>query len=676
MSLNEKVINLFPGKIVRKDLSKLIKEWQNVPIYVLEYLLGMYAATDDEEQIKEGVKRVKKILSDNYVRPDEAERVKARIKEDGTFTVIDKVTAKLDEKKDAYIAEFSNLWLKNVRISTEYVQGYEKLLAWGIWCTLQMWYFFDEEERKWFSPFIIEWLKPIQLANMDLNEILDARKEFDKDEWIDFLLRSTGMEPTHLENSVKRHLLERLVPLVENNYNLCELGPRWTGKSYVYKEISPNSILISGGQTTVANLFYNMSSRTIWLVWLWDVVAFDEVAWINFKDKDWIQIMKDYMNSGSFARGKEEKTATASIVFVGNIDQSVDVVLKTSNLFSPFPDAMNTDTAFFDRMHYYVPGREVPKFNSSDFTNEYGFIVDYLAEFFREMRKITYADGYNEYFRFGPSLSHRDSVAVKKTFSWLVKLIYPDGNFSKEDAKEIINYAMQWRRRVKEQLKKIGWMEFYDVQFSYFDIETNEELYVSLPEMWWGKLIPEWHLKPGHLFFVQTSETGMKWVYKIETQMTSWSWKYQHSWLTSNSQAKENMKIAIDYFMANAKSISQNIKTKDANYHVHAQDMQWIWATPGVTLPGFIALCSSALEKPIQPQLAILWGLTIWWTIKKVENLADMLQVCLDAGAKKVLLPASSAQDIGNVPSDLFSKFQVIFYESAEDAVFKAMGVN
>lgn len=676
MSLNEKVISLFPGKIVRKDLSKLIKEWQNVPIYVLEYLLGMYAATDDEEQIKEWVKRVKTILSDNYVRPDEAERVKARIKEDGTFTVIDKVTAKLDEKKDAYVAEFSNLWLKNVRISTDYVQGYEKLLAGWIWCTLQMWYFFDEEERKGFSPFIIEWLKPIQLANMDLNEVLSARKEFEKEEWIDFILRSTWMEPTHLENNVKWHLLERLVPLVENNYNLCELWPRGTGKSYVYKEISPNSILISWGQTTVANLFYNMSSRTIWLVWLRDVVAFDEVAWINFKDKDWIQIMKDYMNSWSFARGKEEKTATASIVFVWNIDQSVDVVLRTSNLFSPFPDAMNTDTAFFDRMHYYVPWWEVPKFNSSDFTNEYWFIVDYLAEFFREMRKVTYADWFNDYFRFWPSLSHRDSVAVKKTFSWLVKLIYPDGNFTKEQADEILQYAMQWRRRVKEQLKKIGGMEFYDVQFSYVDLENNEERYVSLPEMWWGKLIPEWHLKPGHLFFVENSDTWMKWVYKIETQMSSGNGKFQHSWLSSNAQAKENMKIAIDYFTANAKNISQSIKTKDANYHIHTQDMQWIWATAWVTLPGFIALCSSALDKPVQSQLVVLWWLTIWWTIKKVDNLADMLQVCLDAGAKKVLLPATSAQDIWTVPSDLFSKFQVLFYESAEDAVYKSMWVS
>ena len=676
MSLNEKVIELFPWKIVRKDLSKLIKEGQNVPIYVLEYLLGMYASTDDEEQIEDGVKRVKEILANNYVRPDEAERVKARIKEDGTFTVIDKISAKLDEKKDAYVAEFSNLGLRNVRISSELVQAYEKLLAWWIRCTLQMWYFFDEEERKWFSPFMIENLKPIQLANVDMSDIIDARKEFTTDEWIDFLLRSTWMEPTNLEPQVKRHLLLRLVPLIENNYNMCELWPRGTGKSYVYKELSPNSMLVSWGQTTVANLFYNMSSRTIGLVWMWDVVAFDEVAWIKFKDKDGVQIMKDYMNSWSFARGREEKTATASIVFVWNIDQSVEVVLKTSNLFSPFPEAMNTDTAFFDRMHYYLPWWEVPKFSSKDFTNEYWFIVDYLAEFFRDMRKKTFADGYSKYFRFGSSLSQRDSVAVKKTFSWMMKLLFPDGVYTKEDADEVLHYAMQWRRRVKEQLKKIGGMEFYDVQFSYIDLENNEEKYVSLPEMWWGKLIPEWHLKPWHLFFVWSAETWMKWVFKMETQVTSWWGKFKTSWLWSSSQAKENLKIWIEYFRANAKNVSQGIAIKESDYHVHVQDLQWIWITDSLTLSAYIALCSAALKKPVQEQLSILWGLTIWGSIQKVENLADMLQVCLDSWAKKVLIPTVSAWDLPTVPSDLISKFQVIFYDNADDAVFKAMGLG
>jgi len=358
--LNEKLNKVFPGRVVRKDLTKKIKEGANVPVYVLEYLLGMYAATDDEEGIEEGIERVKNILSDNFVRPDEAEKVKSKIREAGQYTVIDKVTVRLNEKKDEYQATFSNLGLKNVYMAPHYVKEYDKLLAGGIWCILKMEYFYDEEARD-SNPFSISRLTPIQIPNMDLDEILKGRDQFTKEEWIDVLIRSVGLEPTQFENNVKWHILERLVPLVENNYNLVELGPRGTGKSHIYKEISPNSILVSGGQSTVANLFYNMSTRQIGLVGLWDTVAFDEVAGIKFKDKDGIQILKDYMASGSFARGREEKNANASIVYIGNINQSVDVLLKTSHLFEPFPEEIAYDAAFFDRIHYYLPGWEIPK---------------------------------------------------------------------------------------------------------------------------------------------------------------------------------------------------------------------------------------------------------------------------------------------------------------------------
>ncbi len=675
MSLNEKVIQNFPWKIVRKDLTKLIKEGQNVPIYVLEYLLGMYASTADEEQIKLWVDRVKKILADNYVRPDEAEKIKSKIKENNSYSIIDKITVKVDERKDAYTATFSNLWLTNVKISEKYVQQYEKLLLWWIWCMVQMTYFFDEEEKRQFSPFMIENLKPIQIPNVDLSEIIDARKNFTKDEWIDLLLRSTGMEPTQLEKNVKWHLLERMVPFIENNYNSCELWPRSTGKSHIYKEVSPNSILISWWQTTVANLFYNMASHQVWLVGLWDVVAFDEVAWINFKDKDWVQIMKDYMNSGSFARWRDQISWTASMVFVWNINESVDVLLKTSHLFSPFPDAMNSDTAFFDRMHYYIPWWEIPKFSSKHFTEQYGFIVDYLAEFFREMRKQTFASKISEYYSLWSSLAQRDSTAVLKTFSWLAKLIYPDGNMTKEDVTEILEYALQGRRRVKEQLKKIWWMEFYNTQFSFIDKETWEEHYISLPEMWWWKLIPEWKLNPWQLYFVSDAN-WMKATFKIETQMTNWTGQYKHSWLWSNAEARESTKVAFDYFKANAQSISNSIHIKDKDYHVAIQDLQWVWMAGDTTLPVFVAMCCIAMWKSVLEQLAILWSLSIGWTIKKVNNLADTLQVCADSWATKVLIPTISAADLWTVPSDLMSKFQIIFYSDAQDAVYKAVGLN
>jgi ATP-dependent Lon protease len=673
--LSRKLNQYFAGRVVRKDLTKKIKEGANVPVYVLEYLLGMYCATDDEEGIAEGVETVKRILAENFVRPDEAEKVKSKIREIGKYTVIDKVSVKLNEKKDVYEAEFSNLGIKGVAISPTYVKQYEKLLCGGIWCIIKMDYYYDEEARG-VSPFNISNLTPIQMPNLDLEEIFSGRKYFTKDEWIDILLRSIGMEPTRFENNVKWHLLARMIPLVENNYNLCELGPRGTGKSHVYKEISPNSILVSGGQTTVANLFYNMASRQIGLVGLWDCVAFDEVAGITFKDKDGIQIMKDYMASGSFARGKEEKNASASMVFVGNINQSVDVLLKTSHLFEPFPEAMANDTAFFDRMHYYIPGWEIPKMRPEFFTDEYGFITDYVSEFMREMRKRSFSDALDKFFRLGNNLNQRDVIAVRKTVSGLVKLIYPNGEFTRDDIEEILRYALVGRRRVKEQLKKIGGMEFYDVHFSYIDNETMNEEFVSVPEQGGGKIIPEGMGKPGHLYTIARGKSGMIGAYKIETQVVSGNGKFERTGLGSDREAKESIETAFRYFRANSKNISGSISVTTKDYLMHVQDIHGVGMTSELALAAFVALCSGALGKPPQSQLVVLGSLSIGGTIIKVEELANVLQVCFDSGAKRVLLPMASAVDIPTVPPELFAKFQISFYQSPEDAVFKALGVE
>ncbi|WP_342567785.1 protease Lon-related BREX system protein BrxL [Psychrobacillus sp. FSL K6-4046] len=675
LDLDKKLNEAFAGRVVRKDLTKLIKEGANVPIYVLEYLLGMYAATDDEESIQQGVDRVKKILSDNFVRPDEAEKIKSRIRELGQYSIIDKVTVALNPKIDTYEAEFSNLGLKGVPISSNLVKEFDKLLVGGIWCMIKIDYFYDEE-TKVMNPFSVCSLQPIQMPNMDMEEVFEGRKQFTKKEWIDVLIRSTGMEPTQLEERVKWHLLLRLVPLVENNYNMCELGPRGTGKSHVYKEISPNSILVSGGQSTVANLFYNMTTRKVGLVGMWDTVAFDEVAGIHFKDKDGIQIMKDYMASGSFARGKEEKNASASMVFVGNINQSVDVLLKTSHLFAPFPPEMANDTAFFDRMHYYMPGWEIPKMRPDLFTDKYGFIVDYLAEFFREMRKRQYADSIDRYFKLGNNLNQRDTVAVRKTVSGMVKLIYPNGEFTKEDVEEILQYALEGRRRVKEQLKKIGGMEFYDVMFSYIDKESLNEEYVSVPEQGGGKLIPEGMGKPGHVYVVGHGQTGMIGVYKLENQVVSGTGKFDRSGLGSSRDAKESLDTAFRYFTANSKSISNLISTKTKDYLMHISDLQGIGITSELAVAELIGLCSGALEKPVQESMVIIGNMTVGGTIAKVEEFANTLQVCVDAGAKKVLIPAASVMDLQTVPPDLLVKVQPVFYADPIDAVFKALGVN
>lgn len=673
--LSLKLNSSFAGKVVRKDLTQKLKQGANVPTYVLEYLLGMYCATDDEDGINEGVQRVKNILADNFVRPDEAEKIKSKIREMSRYTVIDKLTVKLNEKKDIYTAEFSNLGLKNVEISSKYVTDFEKLLGGGIWCIVKLQYFYDETVKD-ASPFLIDQVTPIQMPNMDMDEFIEGRKQFNKEEWIDVLIRSIGMEPTQLTYEVKWHMLLRMVPLCENNYNMCELGPRGTGKSHLYKEISPNSILVSGGQTTVANLFYNMGRRTMGLVGLWDTVAFDEVAGITFKDKDGIQIMKDYMASGSFARGKEEKAASASMVFVGNINQSVDVLLKTSHLFEPFPEAMAHDSAFFDRMHFYLPGWEIPKMRPEFFTDNYGFITDYLSEFLREMRKTTFGDVTDKYFRFGNNLNQRDVIAVRKTVSGLTKLIYPHGEFSKEDIEEILRYALVGRRRVKEQLKKIGGMEFYDVHFSYIDNETMQEEFISVPEQGSGSLIPEGAMKAGQIYTVGVGDSGMLGVYKLETEVVNGSGKFEKTGLGSHREAKESIETAFRYFKANSKNISASISTTSKDYLMHVQDVNGVGMTSSLSLAAIIAMCSGALNKPVQSQCAVLGAVSIGGTINKVEDLASTLQVCFDAGAKKVLIPMVNAADIATVPPELFAKFQIMFYSHAEDAVFKALGVN
>lgn len=673
--IRQKLRQYFDGKIVRKDLTKKIKEGANVPVYVLEFLLGQYCSSDDQSIIDAGVENVKRILAENFVRPDEAQKILSVLRQRGSHTVIDKVTVTLNIKKDIYEAEFSNLGLKNVIIDEEYPTKFDRLLCGGIWCIVQLDYEYIEEERN-DIPISIRKLTPIQMPHIDIEELKSGRDAFTKEEWIAVMLRSIGMEPDTLTEREKWLLLARMIPLVENNFNLCELGPRSTGKSHLYKEISPNSILVSGGQTTVANLFYNMARKTVGLVGLWDCVAFDEVAGIKFKDKDGIQIMKDYMASGSFARGKEEKNASASMVFVGNINQSVDVLLKTSSLFDPFPPEMGTDTAFLDRIHCYIPGWEIPKFRPEHFTDDYGFITDYLAEFLRELRKEQYGDALDKYFRLGKNLNQRDTIAVRKMVGGLVKLIYPNGKYTKDELKEILQISLEMRRRVKEQLKKLGGMEFYDVNFSYIDNEDFEEFYVSVPEQGGGKLIPEGLCNPGQVYTVSQGKSGMLGVFRLESQMLPGSGKFERTGLGSDRECKEASNTAFNYLKANSNHISGSISTTTKDYIINYQDLQGIGMTNKLSLPTLIALCSIALNKPVISTLSVLGEISISGSILKVNELASSLQVCLDSGAKKVLLPITSASDLGTVPPELIGCFNLIFYNSAEDAVYKALGVE
>ncbi|MGZ4055302.1 MAG: protease Lon-related BREX system protein BrxL [Bacteroidia bacterium] len=673
-SIDMKLNKVYPGKVVRKDLTKMIKEGANVPVYVLEYLLGMYCATDDESTIKEGVEKVKQILADNYVRKDEAEKIKSKVKEKGRYKIIDRVSAKLNEKQDRYEGYLSNININKVIVEDSYVRKYEKLLAGGIWCIITLEYYFDENSSD--SPFKIVELKPIQMPGLDLNEYLNGRDMFSLEEWMDVLCRSVGMEPVNLDERTKWHLIARMIPFVEKNYNICELGPRGTGKSYVYDEISPYSILISGGQTTVANLFYNMSTRSVGLVGMWDVVAFDEVAGINMKDKDGIQIMKGFMANGTFSRGKETVNADASMVFVGNINGSIENLVKTSHLLSPFPADM-IDTAFFDRFHHYLPGWEVPKMRPEFFTNAYGFITDYIAECLRELRKRNFSDAINQYFRLGKDLNQRDTIAVRRTVSGLIKLLFPDGKYTKEDVKKCLEYALVGRRRVKEQMKKIGGMEFYDVHFSYIDLEDNEEHFVGVPESGGKSLIPEGDLPAGTVYAVgSTTDSGHKGLFRLDIQKMPGNGKISDTGFGGGTAIKEELKEAVNYVRSNLSRITQSAKFSDQEFHLKATDLNGVGNIKGLELAILLSIVSSITERPLLSQMVVLGSMSIGGTIIGSENLGEYLQVANDSGAKKILIPAADMVQLGKVPADLISKFSLVIYSDPIDAAFKAMGLE
>lgn len=673
--LDRKLNECYGGKVVRKDLTKNIKEGANVPSYVLEYLLGMYCASDNEEEIQQGMQMVKKVLANNYVRPDEAEKVKSLIRERGHYKIIDKVTAKLNERTDSYQCDIFNIGLRGIHLDDDYVRKYEKLLCGGIWCILEITYNYDESSKT--SPFQIESLKPIQMPSTDLQDFIDHRRNFTLDEWIEVICRSVGMEPTNLEPKVRWHLVARMIPFVENNYNICELGPRGTGKSYVYDELSPYSILISGGQTTVANLFYNMGRHTVGLVGTWDVVAFDEVAGINMKDKDGIQIMKGYMANGSFSRGKESINANASMVFVGNINGSIENLVKVSHLLAPFPKEM-IDTAFFDRFHHYLPGWEIPKMRPEFFTDSYGFISDYFSECLRELRKRNFSDAITRYFRLGKDLNQRDVIAVKKTVSGLLKLLFPDGNFGKEDVRLCLEYALVGRRRIKEQLKKLGGLEFYDVHFSYIDLEDGEEHFVATPENGGSALIPEGELQPGSLYGIATQPGGYgnMGLVRLDLQVMSGNGKFTHTGFGSGSVINDELKEAVNYCRSNLSRISQSVHFGENEMHMKATDINGLGTLSGLELCVFVSLVSGLTNRSLLPQMCVLGSMSIGGSIIPTADLPGALQIAHDAGAKRILIPMADMVNFSKVPADLISKFSLEVYSDPVDAAYKALGIR
>lgn len=674
--LNAKLRRLFDGRIVRKDLTKKMKVGANVPTYVLEFLLGQYCSSDDPEIVARGLENVKSILEKNLVSPNETELILSMLREHGSGTIIDKVTVSLDTSTNRYNAKFANLDIGFAEIDDHYPVEYDRLLVGGIWCIVRLEYEFREKMKNNQSPFNVIKLQPIQMPHFDMDELKAARREFTKDEWIKILLRSTGMEPERFTERERWLLLTRLLPLVESNLNLVEFGPRSTGKSHIYKEISPNSILVSGGQASVASLFLNMWTNKVGLVGLWDCVAFDEVGGMMLMSQDSIQIMKDYMASGSFTRGRAEVAASGSMVFNGNINQSVEELLRVSTLFDPFPMEMGTDTAFLDRLHGYVPGWEIPKLYPEHFTDGYGFITDYLAGFLHELRKEARGEEIDRYFRLGSDINQRDNIAIRKMVSGFLKMIYPDGVYSKDELEEILVLALELRRRVKEQMKKLSFIEFGRVDFSYIDLQTDHERFVNVPEQRSSTLIPEGRNNPGVVFTVSTNVFNTIGVYQLESRMIEGSGKFERTGLGSAKIFKEATATAFNYLKANAKNISSNISTESKNYIIDYDDLRNVGMTDKLALPTLVALCSIALARPTQESMVVLGDITIGGNLEKAENLADVLQVCLDSGAKRVLLPIASAADLASVPAELMGHFNVIFYNSPEEAVAKALGVE
>lgn len=704
--LDRKIIEHFPGKIVRKDLTSLMKRGAGIPTYVLEYLLGMYCATDDEAAIADGMARIRKILAENYVRPEESEKIKSRIRELGQYTVIDKVSARLDEYRDLYVAQFTNLSIEPFVMPDEYVRQHTKILTGGIWCIMRIQYLrpediaedpladiFDDdpaEQRRRLgkgrtsgkgrrgpedSPFKIASLTPIQMPSLDLSEFVSHRGDFTTDEWIALLLRSAGYEPSALTARERLHFLTRMVPLVELNYNLCELGPRGTGKSHIYTEVSPYSYLLSGGQTTTAKLFANNAARAgqrIGLVGHWDCIAFDEVAGMNFRDQNAIQIMKGYMANGTFGRGTETFNAEASMVFEGNINDSVANVLKTTHLFDPFPPEFNNDSAFFDRIHCYLPGWEVPKMRSDLICERYSLITDCLGEFLHAMRRHDFTHHIDRHFRLNSDFNRRDEIGVRKTFSGLAKLIFPDGKMDREDVRMLLEYAIEGRRRVKEQLKTMAGIEFIDVKLGYADVENPMETYViGVLEQSDDSLIPDTAPQAGHVFGVGRSIADEMAVYRLENKAVSGNAAFRMEGVGSNREVRDALNAAFEQFKNCAPRLAAGMHVTSRDYLLFCNDLQAKGPSAEVSLAEFIGLCSAASGRPVMAGLVIPGILRLSGSLEPVGNLEDVLRVAKNAGAKRILLPMSSIADLQGVAPELIGAVSPEFYETG-DAVAAA----
>ncbi|MEX2121603.1 MAG: protease Lon-related BREX system protein BrxL [Pirellulales bacterium] len=671
--LDKKAASVFAGKVVRKDLVRKVKVGANVPVFVLEYLLGKYCATDDSAAIDAGLRVVNTTLTENFVRPDEANAVQSRVKDKGKYTLIDKVKVRYLSDDDKHWAELVNFGHNHVHVPERYLRDYDRLLMGGIWAQIDIRHQYDEDQKGKRSPFWIDSLKPIQLASFDLDEYRTCRREFTADEWIDLLLRTIGLEPSHFARRLKLLFLARLLPLCEHNYNLVELGPRGTGKSYAYQELSPYAILLTG-PTTVANLFYNMATGKMGLVGIWDAIGFDEVADLQKMPKEVVTTLKTYCESGMFARGKDALSGMASIAMFGNTNQPVEVMVRSSHLFMPMPDVIREDMAFIDRLHFYVPGWEVPKMRVEFFTDHYGFVVDYLAEALRELRKHNFTEVIDRYFSLGGHLNARDVKAVRKTVSGLVKLVYPHGEVTRDDVAELVEAALEGRRRVKEQLKKMGSFEYHQTSFSYIDNETREERFVGVPEQGGRDMISTDPLSPGSIYTASVDDQGKVGLYRLEVGCSPGTGKLKIAGGVDGVM-KESIQRAFAYLAGHKPQmgVAQQIDTTD--FHVEAIDLlsNHVPCEAGIAL--VVAVYSAIKRHSVQSGLVILGDLSIQGNIKPVKSLAEPLQVAMDNGARRALVPLENKRNFLEVAGDIVERVDPIFYSDPMMAAMKGLGM-
>lgn len=666
----------FEGYVVRKDLLESFRKTYPVPTYVIEFLLGRYCATTDEEEIREGLEIVKRQLQDRTVRTGEEEYFKSKARERGSIKLIDIITAKLDTSTDTYVATLPSLMLNKVRISPELVNANDRMLTGGFYAEIELEYDAAIAQEKNGRPFGISFLRPIQLSQRNVLEtFFSGRSKFTLEEWKDFLIRSVGMEPSSLSEKAKNVLFVRMIPFVERNYNLIELGPRGTGKSHLYQQISPYSHLVSGGKATIARMFVNMGSGERGLVCKYDVVCFDEVSGISFDSKDGVNMMKGYMESGEFSRGKEPIRADGGIVMVGNFDVDVEHQQRIGHLFGPLPAEMRDDTAFMDRIHAYVPGWDFPKLNKSYFTDHFGLVSDYLAESWTRLRDINRTTAVLHRIDFGGALSGRDTSSVNKTLNGLLKLMQPDPNVpvSDELLEWALKIALEYRRRVKEQQKRIGSAEFRNTHFSYKIGESGVETFVTTPEIHSENTIGEDPLPPGQIWTLnaggQDEPVGL---YKIEVNMG-----YGSGVKILNKPAPAQFQECVRYAEQNLYSKTRLlVGDRDPRTHEFALQLRAFDASKsgdGMGMSVLIALCSALLEKSTKGGLIIIGQLNLGGSVDAVYNAVNSVELAVEKGATTILIPVNARKQLNDLSDEMITKISILYYTDLRDCLVKAL---